>query len=282
MNTKGFIHLLLIPVIFLLIGGYFIFNKGSLNKIVTVGSPVASESTSLTDNPSPVSSSSAAPKKTATSTPKPTTIANPYNLTVASGALKVLVKATSGNLIGDQIIELKTLGGYKVLVNNSTDIQTMIAKQGSNEVIFSSVPQGPYAVRAKYKDQWGSSYNVIVNSGKQAYLEVYVTGDTQTAAPTPTATPGPTCSINSTNTSYGGPAPLTITFAYGASYHSSSNYVTGVQWDVQGDGGWDTDFGYNPNITHTYNTAGRYDVKMQVKLLDGSTSPVCTKPISVY
>lgn len=101
------------------------------------------------------------------------------------------------------------------------------------------------------------------------------------STPTPTPLPEGTCSINADPSS--GDAPLSVQFAYGASYQSSDNYVTAVQWDFDGDGSWDTDMAYaevNKRPTYEYNS-GTHTVRMHLQLVSGYVTDVCTLEITV-
>lgn len=96
-----------------------------------------------------------------------------------------------------------------------------------------------------------------------------------------TYTPPVTCSINVDKSS--GPAPLTVTFVYGASYAQSDGYVTDVQWDFNGDGSWDTSYDTSQQhpSPYTFSSPGSYNSKMHLKTQGGRESDVCSTTITV-
>lgn len=118
-----------------------------------------------------------------------------------------------------------------------------------------------------------------------------VTTSTQTANPTPTPTPTSTpvpvkkntCDINVIYGKLGGAAsdPLLVTLVYSFSGYNNV-YMTGAQWDFDGNGSWDTDLKQsNGTIEHTYSQSGTYNVKLQLQGSDGSITDVCTKSVTV-
>lgn len=240
---------------------------------------------------SPGSVVSPTPKSVPANSPKPSSALTPipvsnipssvYNLTGATGAVKVLISAQSGVLVGDQIVELKAQSGSKVLVNKSTDVDTRIARQGTPEVTFSTVPPGPYSVRVKYKADWGGYSNINVSSAQQTTTTVTVPGDpapSPTPTPTPTPLPKPVCIGITVYPASNGPAPLSVTLQPNASSGSAGG-ISGYQWDFTGDGGWDT--GVSPDAqNYIYSSIGVYTVKLRVLGTNGQYSDSCQTTIT--
>ncbi len=292
--NSGIVHLLvlIIPVVLAVIVGGFALSRNTKtdNNIESVTpSPEATLESGNTSTPTSTSKATTSPTKKSTSTPKASPKAtatssnsgssNSYNLSVATGAVKVAVKASSGVVVGDQLVEIMAQSGSKVLVNKSSDKDTQVARQGSNTVTFSAVPPGPYTVRAQYKGQWTGNYNVNVSSGQEAYVEIVVVGDTPTAAPTPTPKPKPECFNPVIYPSSTGTAPYDVLLQPGGSAGSSGGMV-GYQWDYTGDGSWDTEVSPNA-INYTYQTAGTYNVKMRVLGSNGEYSNTCQTTLTV-
>jgi hypothetical protein len=109
-----------------------------------------------------------------------------------------------------------------------------------------------------------------------------------TAGPTtpPTSTPIPEpenklrCEINVDP--QGGPDPLTVNMSYVVLYIGNDAYVTGIQWDFENDGSWDTDLSLaNSSVSHTYVGVGIYTIRMQVRLSDGRMTDACFRSIAV-
>lgn len=108
--------------------------------------------------------------------------------------------------------------------------------------------------------------------------------------PTPTATPTQvsaakknTCGVNVIYGKLGGVSsdPLLVTMIYSFSSYNNT-YMTGAQWDFNGDGNWDTDMKQsNGTMEHTYGSGGNYNVKLRVQGSDGVTTDVCSKTITV-
>lgn len=75
--------------------------------------------------------------------------------------------------------------------------------------------------------------------------------------------------------------PLTVLLTYSAHY-TGNKYVTGAQWDFNGDGNWDTDMSLsNGSIPHTFPRSGSYNIKMQLRMSDGTMTPVCSKTATI-
>lgn len=91
--------------------------------------------------------------------------------------------------------------------------------------------------------------------------------------PTPTLIPKITCTINASVTS--GWSPVGVYFSYSSSDQSR---VTGSQWDLDGDGTWESETN-TPNFI--YKDVKSYEAKLKLKLSDGSYSDVCSKTITV-
>lgn len=99
--------------------------------------------------------------------------------------------------------------------------------------------------------------------------------------PTPTPVPPVICNINIDKSN--GPAPLTVTFVYSASYIQSDGYVTNVQWDFNGDGNWDTPYDTSSQhpAPYTFSSSGNYTPRMHLQTQGGRESSVCTTSITV-
>lgn len=224
-------------------------------------SPNPSPTTKNSPTPTPTTKNTPTPKPTTRATPttSPSSYSCPYNLSVATGAVKVNLRAQSGVLVGDQVVELQANSGCSVLVNKSTDKDTRIARQGSPVVDFSQVPPGPYRVRVKYKDQWTGYQVVDVSSGQQATITITVSGDTPSNTPTPTPKPRPTCYNPVVYPSTTGTAPFQVTLQPQGDAGSTGG-IQGYEWDFTGDGSWDT--GASPDAqVYTYQNPGTYTVK---------------------
>ena len=116
------------------------------------------------------------------------------------------------------------------------------------------------------------------------------TSPTQTVTPTTKPTSSPTssstkntCDINVIYGKLGGGSsdPLLVTLVY--AYNSRNGaYMTGAQWDFDGNSSWDTDMSQsNGTIEHTYSSGGIYNVKLQLKGSDGTTTDVCSKSVTL-
>lgn len=110
---------------------------------------------------------------------------------------------------------------------------------------------------------------------------------TPTSAPTPTPTPvtPSTCGVNALaqpldiNQSFDN--LLTAYLGYSVSYKNTKS-VTGVQWDFDGNGTWDTDMSMtNASVDHTFPSYGNFNVKLHLKMSDGEITPVCSKTVTV-
>lgn len=114
-------------------------------------------------------------------------------------------------------------------------------------------------------------------------------GETNKVTPTPSPkasvspTPSPTSTTSSqisceiTASPYEGWTPLTVNLSQNI---KSPTGASGLQWDYDGDGKWDTEMllgNYSPQ--YTYQKSGNYNVKLNVKTSQGDTS--CTKSITV-
>lgn len=117
-----------------------------------------------------------------------------------------------------------------------------------------------------------------------------------TSSPTPTSTQAAppskvsttkknTCEANVIYAKLGGGAsnPLFVTLVYSFTSSGSGNvYMTGAQWDFDGDGNWDTDMKQsNGTMEHTYSSGGNYNVKLRLQASDGSTTDICSKSVTV-
>lgn len=99
---------------------------------------------------------------------------------------------------------------------------------------------------------------------------------TNKISPTPAPTsPAPkiTCTINTSVSS--GYSPVGVYFSYSPSHQSG---VTGTEWDLDGDGKWESETS-TPNWI--YKDVKSYEAKLRLKLSDGSYSETCSKTITV-
>lgn len=114
-----------------------------------------------------------------------------------------------------------------------------------------------------------------------------VTNKIATPTPSPkisvSPTPSPTSTISSQisceviSSPNDGYAPLTVNLSQNI---KSPNGPSGLQWDYDGDGKWDTEMvlgNYSPQ--YTYQKSGTYTVKLSVRTSQGDTS--CSKSITV-
>lgn len=111
-------------------------------------------------------------------------------------------------------------------------------------------------------------------------------------SPTPTVVPTPvqvsttkknTCEVNVIYGKMGGGSsdPLMVTLTYSYSGYNNT-YMTGAQWDFDGDGNWDTDMKQsNGTVEHTYGSGGNYNIKLKLQASDGSTTDICSKTASL-
>lgn len=229
-------------------------------------------------SPTIVSTSTTSPVPNTNSTP-----ANPYDLSAPSGAIEVRITANGGSVVGDQIVRLMTVSGFKVLDGRSSDHQDLIARQGSNQVNFTSMPPGPYKINIQYMGQWQDERSINVESAKQVSVVYVVTGAQFTTTPTPSPAPKASCQVNITSGA-SGPAPLTTEFHYGwFGFSPGGNiYTVAYQWDFNGDGSWDTtmDAG-NGKMSYTYSTPGTYTVKLIIKDSTDFITDTCTNTVTV-
>lgn len=88
------------------------------------------------------------------------------------------------------------------------------------------------------------------------------------------------CEISASLSS--GKAPLTSTLAYVVLDIISNSYVTGAQWDFNGDGNWDTSMNTDTGrVNYTFPEAKTYTVYMRAQLNDGRMTDTCSTSISV-
>jgi hypothetical protein len=107
-----------------------------------------------------------------------------------------------------------------------------------------------------------------------------------TTVPTkkPTSTPTKSveikysCNVNSSFESDG----MSPKLYYGVTNNKTDAYMTAAQWDFDGNGSWDTDLSIsNGTLTHKFDNAGNYNVKLQLKMSDGGFTNICNKTITV-
>lgn len=109
-----------------------------------------------------------------------------------------------------------------------------------------------------------------------------ITGPVSSTSPTvaPSANPVPTSTCGVV-TSVSGPNPLAVNLAYSVTPVNNS-YMTGAQWDFDGNGSWDTDLSQSRgSTTHTYPTSGTYKVKLRLQMSDGTFTNTCSKNVTV-
>lgn len=119
------------------------------------------------------------------------------------------------------------------------------------------------------------------SSNISVYKPIKTTSPTTTPTPktspilTPSPTPFPKITCNISTDLSSGWSPLNIHFSYSASDQSK---VTGSQWDLDGDGNWESETS-TPNFV--YKDIKSYEAKLKLKLSDGSYSETCSKTITV-
>ncbi|MFV1917589.1 MAG: PKD domain-containing protein [Patescibacteria group bacterium] len=140
----------------------------------------------------------------------------------------------------------------------------------------------------------GFSVIVVRNEDTEEPAERSISEDSST--PIPSSTTGPVFSISPTVvpsvnpvptstcgivTSVSGSNPLAVNLAYSVTPVNNS-YMTGAQWDFDGNGSWDTDLSQsNGSTTHTYPTSGTYKVKLRLQMSDGTFTNTCSKSVTV-
>lgn len=118
----------------------------------------------------------------------------------------------------------------------------------------------------------------IQNSTPVPVQSTPIPTQTQVSAPEPTAQ-ALRCEVVANPKNEG--VPQTYNLIYSAFYSGSNNYVTGAQWDFNGDGNWDTDLSLlNGNVNYTYSTPGIYTINLKVQDNTGATAN-CSKQIGV-
>lgn len=311
MYTKTYQAGFIIPPIIIILGivlavgvGMVVYQNRTTNQPATQNAQESTSSAnpqqSATPSPKPTKPSAQATGKTPTPKPKTTikptssptpvinpTTSNPYDLTSATGSVKVMVKPSSGSLAYIPQAELAAVSGFKVLDGRSTDKITQFGPNRTDElrgeIVFSTAPPGPYKVRISYGGSWSDQKDVTVSSAKQSYVEFTVAG----VAPTPTPTPIPktSCQVNILSKSSES-APSTIQLSVGAPNivkpaNVADKYITEVKHDY-GDG---TSAGFSSSlqgiVSKTYNSAGSYTIKAQVKLSDGEITDECSSSFTL-
>ena len=143
------------------------------------------------------------------------------------------------------------------------------------------------AYRNQHVDKSGDKTPTVVGSPSPTISPTAspktTSGSTKSPSPSPSPSSSPAPTISSqisceiTSSPSDGYAPLTVNLSQNI---KSPSGVSGLQWDYDGDGKWDTDMvlgNYNPQ--YTYQKAGTYNVKLNVKTSSGDTS--CSKSITV-
>lgn len=302
-NSRGFAPIVyLIAIAVVIISALFIktfTTKTPIQPPTESASPsTATPSAQVSSSPKPTPSSNNKTKTSnPTSTPKTSPTAPPtssntpstdascnYNLSGPTGAVQVNIKPSSGQVVGDQIVELQAKSGCKVLDGRSSDKQTMIARAGGNgyssqnSVTFSTVPAGSYSVRIQYKGQWTGSSGVDVVATQQKIVEFSVEGATPQPTPTPTPKPKPVCSILILP-STSGTAPFQASVCAGN--NSPSQQIQQEFVDYTGDGSWDYQGPQYGCHSYTYQNSGTYTPKVKISNSDGEESDVCQTTVTV-
>lgn len=242
-----------------------------------------SPSVNKTSTPKPASKftprPSVSPAAAPVTNPAPS---NPYDLNSPTGSVKVMVKPGSGILAYTPQAELATVSGFKVLDGRSTDKITLFGKDRTDElrgeILFSTVPPGPYKVRISYNGSWSDQKDISVSSAQLAYVEFSVAGVAPTPAPTPR--PKPVCSILVLSPG-GGNAPFAANVCVG----NNSNPYQAVQQqfiDYDGNGSWDfqsSDFGCQ---SYTYQNPGTFYPKAKIIGSSGDESDVCQTTVTIH
>lgn len=297
----------IIPLIIIILGivlavgvGTVVYQNRATNQPATQNAQDASSSAnpqqSATPSLKPAKPPAQATGKTPIPTPKPTikptssptpapvtnsAPSNPYDLTSATGSVKVMVKAQSGNLAYIPQAELSTVSGFKVLDGKSTDKITQFGKDRTDElrgeIVFSTAPPGPYKVRIFYNGSWSDQKDVSVSSAKQSYVEFSVAGVAPT--PTPTPKPKPICSV-SVLPSSNGTAPYEASVCVG----NNSNPYQAVQKefvDYDGNGSWDYEGAQYGCHSYAFQTPGSYSPKAKIIGASGDESDVCQTTVTI-
>lgn len=126
------------------------------------------------------------------------------------------------------------------------------------------------------------------STNKQSTPTPSPTSTSSTKTSTPTPTPTSTTKKNTCEVSViygkllgGASDPLLVTLVYSYYSHNSA-YMTGAQWDFDGNGTWDTDLKQsNGDIEHTYPKSGTYTPRLQLQGSDGSMTDVCAKQVTI-
>ncbi len=304
MNQKGLTPILIILVILVMVvGGLVISKKISFPVINSQFNPKTIEQSS-SDSAKPTQSASPSPKaikssvsSTSNNTPIPTprssatptttptstnsNPANPYDLNSATGAVKVIVKPANGDLAYTPSAELSTVSGFKVLNGRSADKITLSGPNRTDnlrgEIVFSTVPPGPYKVRISYNGSWSEQKDVTASSAQQSTVEFSVAGSAPT--PTPTPKPKPVCRV-SISPSSNGTAPYNANICVG----NNSNPYQAVQQefvDYNGDGNWDYQGVQYGCHSYTFSSAGTYTPKAKITNSSGDESDTCQATVTV-
>lgn len=204
-------------------------------------------------------------------------------------------------LIG--VLAISGIGVAGVLYLNKTIPNITLSSKNNSEFTFSPNQSTPSASsNPQSSPQHLSAFQILLGRNRVAQpslvpspsAAIKASSPTPTSHPTSTSrstqVPSPTpaarkntCDINVIYGKLGGGAsdPLLVTLTYSFSGFNNT-YMTGAQWDFNGDGNWDTDMNQsNGIIEHTYGGAGSYIVKLQVKGSDGSVTDVCSKSVTV-
>lgn len=311
MDQKGLAPIIVLFIVGIILAGAVSvsYQKKSKNQPIIQNSQEASSSAApqqtIAITPRPVKTFSQQATKAPTSTSKPTiapspaasatstnnsTPSNPYDLNSATGAVKVIVKPQSGDLAYTPSAELSTVSGFKVLDGRSTDKITQFGPNRTDnlrgEIVFSTVPSGPYKVRMSYNGSWSDQKDVTVSSAKLSTVEFTVAGVVPTPTPTPTPVPKTVCQVNIASKS-SEKAPATVNLVAGANIVKPPNladkYITAVQWDYDGDGSWDTEMSASLAVivSKEYTQPGTYTVKAKVQLSDGEVTDTCSNSFNL-
>lgn len=170
-------------------------------------------------------------------------------------------------IIAIVVISGGILGGFLYLKNNTSKIDSpspspaSIGLTPSPKITTSPLPSAT------------PSYKPAKKALPAAPISPTPTKISPSPAPTASSAPKITCTINTSVSS--GWSPVGVYFSYSASDQSR---VTGTEWDLDGDGKWESETS-TPNWI--YKDVNSYEAKLRLKLSDGSYSETCSKTITV-
>lgn len=148
----------------------------------------------------------------------------------------------------------------------------------TGEIVFSTVPPGPYKVRISYNGVWSEQKDVTVYSATLSTVEFTVAGVSPTPSPTPR--PKPICGVIVTP-SNSGYAPYQANICIGN--YSNPYQAVSQEWvDYNGNGSWDYQGAQWGCHSYTFQTPGTYTPKAKYIGTSGDESDICQATVTVY